>query len=171
MRPLLTILFAILLMSGIFAYTKFADSVRPEPVQYQADFSESTYIIRLNRTFDCASKPEFDLKNSLVFMFKDQTISRSDLVPSSEKIEFRLPKVEVGRNSVFVEAYLANAIDDFAEPSFDSFDVKSNALQIELIRDGSVIEEKTFWVEPGLNSVSGTLYFEIKDEVDLESNS
>lgn len=156
-------------MSGIFVYTRFADSVRPEPVHYQADFSKSLYRVRLNRTFDCASKSEFDLTTSLLFKFKDESVSRSDLIPSSERIEFELPKVEIGRNSVFVEAYLAEDLDRFSEPNFDAFDAKQHALQIELLRDGSVIAEKTFWVEPGLNSVSGTMYFEIRDEMESEA--
>ena len=164
MRPVLTILFAVVLMSGIFAYTQFAERVRPEPVQYQADFSDSKYVVRLNRTFDCAGNPEFGLENSLVILFKDQKIARTEAVPASEKIEFELPEVEIGRNSIFVEAYVPNQFDSFDEPTFDSFDVRSAAMQIELLRDGVVIAEQTFWIEPGLNSVSGSLSFEIEDE-------
>lgn len=164
MRPVLTILFSVVLMSGIFAYTQFAERVRPDPVQYQADFSDSQYVVRLNRTFDCKGNPEFGLENSLVVLFKDQKFALTDPVPATEKIEFELPEVEVGRNSIFVEAYLPNDLENFDEPAFDSFDVRSAAMQIELLRDGNVIAQQTFWIEPGLNSVSGSLNFEIEDD-------
>ncbi len=168
MRPFLTLLIAIVLMSGIFAYTRFAESVRPEPVQYVADFSKSKYSVRLHRTFDCAANTEFRINTSLVLAFKDTKIERKKTIRSTEQVEFELPGVEVGANSFTVTANLpARSALDFennGNVSFDSYQSKAHAMQIELLQDGNVIEQETFWIASGLNSVSGTLHFEISKE-------
>ena len=174
MRPVITILIAIFLLSGIYAYTEFANHVRPEPVEYVANYSESRDSVRINRTFDCVGNAEFGMPMSLGLIFKeDKVINREDKVPASEIIEIELPKVEVGRNAIEVFANLPDQfsidIDEGGEAEFDSFDAKADAMRVELLRDGNVIAQETFWVEPGLNSVSGSLYFEIKDENNPEA--
>ncbi|MDB4778209.1 hypothetical protein OAG68_02010 [bacterium] len=168
MRPFLTLLIAVVLMAGIFAYTRFAESVRPEPVQYVADFSKSKYSVRLHRTFDCAANTEFQINTSLALNFKDTRIERKKNIPSTEQVEFELPGVEVGTNSIYVTANLPTRMAlDFENDeniSFNSFQSKAHAMQIELLQDGNVVEQETFWIASGLNSVSGTLHFEIAKE-------
>lgn len=164
MRPFITVVIATLLLSGIFVYTRFADRVRPERVDYVADFSEFRYSVRLNRTFDCAGNSEFGLNSSLTILFKEATVlERTDAIKAAEPIQVELPGVEIGNNSIFVEAQLPSQLDAFADPGFDSFSTRSHAMQIEVLREGNVIKEQTFWIEPGLNSVSGSVHFEIKE--------
>jgi hypothetical protein len=173
MRPIITILIAIFLLAGIYAYTDFANRVRPETVEYQADFSDSKYTVRVNRTFDCMGNAEFGLPQALGLVFKQEdVINREDRVPASETIEVDLPGVEIGRNIIEVVANLPNELamnfDENGESGFDSFEAKSDAMQVVLMRDGNEIAKETFWVEPGLNSVSGSLYFEIEKLRDEE---
>lgn len=167
MRPLFTLLIAIGLMSGIYAYTQFAESVRPEPIQYEADFSASKYLVRIHRTFDCAANPDFRIPNSLILTFKKKEYLRTEKIAAAEPIEFSLEGVEVGKNSINVVANLPSQLSmDFQDnptPSFDAFRAKAHAMQIELLRDNQVIAAQTYWIDSGLDSVSGSLYFEIEE--------
>ena len=168
MRPVITILIAVVLLAGIYAYTDFANRVRPETVEYKADFSESKYAVRIDRTFDCMGNPDFGLPEALQLIFKEEkVVNRKDRVPAGETIEVDLPNVEVGRNIIEVIANLPSEFAmDFGETGssgFDSFESKSDALQVVLMRDGNEIAKESFWVEPGLNSVSGSLFFEIEE--------
>lgn len=182
MRPVLTLIIAVSLLSGIYAYTQFADQVRPLQVEYNPEFAETPFSIRLSRTFDCEGNVEFGLGASLLVLFKDKKVlERTDLVVASETIEIELEDVEVGRNSVYFEANLPSlnsGFSSFEETSLpseeaseaDPFASKSHAMRVEILQEGVVIEDRSFWIEPGLNSVSGAVEFQVASENTVPSD-
>lgn len=167
MRPFITCLLVIGLLAGVYCYTNFANSVRPDAIEYKATYAVGNYSIRLSRTFDCTANTDFGFDTALAVVFKDQKVlHRSDKVDRNESVSVVLPDVEVGRNAVFVEANLPSSFSlDFDDPG--QFESPSHAMKVEILKDKSVIAEETFWIAPGLDNVSGTIAFPV-DSIDSQ---
>ena len=167
MRPFITFLLVVGLLAGVYGYTNFANSVRPPAIEYKATYATGNYSIRLSRTFDCVANVEFGFETALeVVIKKKKVLNRKDKVGRTEPILVELPDVEVGRNAVFVEANLPSSFSlDFDDPG--QLESPSHAMKVEILKDKSVIAEETFWIAPGLDSVSGTIAFSV-DAIDSQ---
>lgn len=169
MRPFITCLLVVGLLAGVYCYTNFANSVRPEAIEYKATYATGKYSIRLSRTFDCVADTDFGNGNALEVVFKDKKVlQRSDKVDRNEPITVELPDVEVGRNAVYIEANLPSSFSlEFG--SGGQTESQSHAMRAEILKDKSVIAKESFWIATGLDSVSGTISFSVKATDENES--
>ena len=157
MRPFIAILLTASLFAGVYGYTRFVDSVRVPPLEIQPRFASGQYSLRITRTFDCEGDPDFDV-DSLVIRFRGtEILKRSDEIPQNELVEIRpLENVEQLANEVYVSANLKPADDDWD----DEVSQSHHAMRVEVF-DGEIsIADKTLWLEPGSDSISGTVSFE-----------
>ncbi len=114
MRPVLALLVSVLLFSGVFAYTQFAESVRRPPLQIKPKFASGTYSIQIDRTFDCVGDEDWGDVASLVVKFRGaEVLRRTDTIPANELILIDpLEHVEQLENEVYVFANVTNASTD-----------------------------------------------------------
>ena len=155
MRIMAAILLSVALLAGTWAYTKFADSVRPEPVVIQAKLDRALWRIIVTRSFDCVPDSENTIA-SLSLKFKGKEIfSSAERINAALPLEITaLPEVEQGLNEIFVAANLAK-IDDY---EFDT--ERSRALRVQIFRGSELIHDKTIWSDLGAISVEGSVLFE-----------
>ena len=155
MRVFFAILISLLLIGGTFAYTKFAESVRPEPLEIKENFAQQDYHIQIFRTFDSEGDPDFDVA-SISVLFRGETIFEStEPIPATEVIEIKsLSNVVVEGNEVFVTANVKSNDDDW-----DSEPKMQQAMRIVILEGESIIAENSFWLDPGNDSVAGTVSF------------
>ena len=148
MRPLLAIAITVSLLGGVYAYTRFADSVRVQAVEFDVEFAGDEYSVEIRSSFDAAPDPIFGT-DSIKVMFRGETVySRSDEVSVDEVIEIRpLPGVEVGENELFVSV------------NRKSSDAAIAVVQVLVKREDVVIRELLIPSEPGLPAVSGSAVF------------
>ena len=75
----------------MFAYTRFAEKVKPKPSLRQAKLAEGIYKVVVERTFECAGNPDFGLPTSLIIKCNGvEILSRTDGVSATETIEAEL---------------------------------------------------------------------------------
>jgi hypothetical protein len=148
MRPLFAILITAGLLGGVFAYLRFADSVRHTAVDYQAVFAEETYSLEIRKTFEANPDPIFELE-SLSVQFKGESILVSDaIIPAEEVIKIDpLEGVEVGQNELFISF---NRADE---------NVALAVIQVLVFRNGAEISRSVIASEEGLAEVSGSVVF------------
>ena len=155
MRPILALTISVFLIGGVFAYTRFADSVRAKAVAHLVNFANEEYSLVIRKTFDAAPDSIFG-SESIKVMFKGETVlARSDEVLADEVIEIRpLSGVEVGENELFISV------------NRKSTDAALAVLLVEISRDGIPIAEQTITSEAGLPAVSGAVVFTTGKPID-----
>ena len=146
---------SVCLLVGTWAYTRFADSVRPEPVKVQVKLDEATWRIVVQRSFDCVPDPENEVP-ALAIRFKGKEVfSEPDRIDVHQELEFDdLPRVEQGTNEVRIAATLARSDDyeiDLERP---------RALRVQIFRGYVLIKDATIWSEPGATLIEESVTFE-----------
>ena len=145
---MLALAITVFLLGGVFAYTRFADSVRRTAVEYEIDFANQEYSIEIRKTFAAAPDPIFGADSLKVKFRGDIILSRNDEIPSSETIEIRpLEGVEFGENELFISVNQKSADDALA------------VVQVIVKKDDIPIAESTIASVPGLPTVSGSVAF------------
>ena len=189
MRPALALLLSVLLFSGVYAYTQFAESVRRPPLQIKPNFASGSYSVRIDRTFDCVGDEDWGDVASLVVKFRgEEILRRTDRVPASEVIRIDpLEHVEQLENEIYVFANLSNSgtVNDWGDEPADKDSWEqagqdeatlpivssvNHALRIVAKRGDQQLTEKTIWLEPGAMTIEGTLSFAAPVEHGLPEN-
>lgn len=160
MRILAAILLTVVLVAGARFYTAFSDSVRSAPLEIKIRFDEAVWGIRIARTFDCIGDPNFGVP-SLSVQFNGQSVlNRTDVIPSGEEIAIlKLPKVEVGKNELVIEAN-----------SDASTKAPWGALRVQVFRDSTAIVDQSLWLDQDATSITETISF-IAPDVAVDDRS
>ena len=155
MRVVAAILLSVFLLAGTWAYTKFAESVRPEPVNVQAKLDEATWRIVVTRSFECVPDPENEAPAFSIRFKGTDVFTESERIDVNQELEFTdLPQVEQGANEVRVAATLARSDDyeiDLEQP---------RALQVQIFRGYVLIKDQTIWSEPGATTIEESVIFD-----------
>jgi hypothetical protein len=150
MRPLLALLITVSLIGGVFAYVRFADSVRRTAVEIEIDYAEGLYSVEIQTTFDCQSDPILETE-ALKVLFKGQSVFQSrELILAYQITEIQpLEGVESGENEIYVAANMESPTRGLG------------AMKVTVKRNGIPVVEKLLTSEPGLTAVSGPVVFQI----------
>ena len=159
MRVVVAILLSLFFIGGTWAYTRFADSVRPEPIVIQAKMDDAVWRIVVTRTFDCVPDSENKIEALAVRFKGEEVFSSNESIEISKEIEIKeLPAVEQGQNEIYVVANLAT-LDDY---DFDT--EQTRALRVQLFRGYELLKEQTLWSELGATSIEESVLFEAPEE-------
>ena len=155
MRVVVAILLSLFFIGGTWAYTRFADSVRPEPVVIQAKLDEAAWRIVVTRTFDCVPDPDNDIAALSVRFVGQEVFQTDETIAINTGIEIKdLPSVQQGRNEIYLIANLAR-LDDY---DFDT--EQTRAIRVQLFRGYELLKDATLWSEPGATSIEEAVLFE-----------
>ncbi len=124
MRPVFALFISVCLFAGVWGYTRFADSVLPQPIDFSRKNATEIYTVQVLRTFDCVGDPDFDVESFLVTIHGDTVINRSDHIPAGEEIFSTIKDVRQKSNQIYVLANLEGASaagggDDWTDGSSD----------------------------------------------------
>lgn len=150
MRPILACLITVVLISGVSAYIRFADSVRRPPIEISIDYAGGEYSVEIERTFDCEGDPILGTE-SLKVLFKGETVfARNEPIPTTEPVEIRpLEGVESGENEIYVSATMSEST------------LGLGVLKVTVKRNDIPIMEKMLASTAGLMEVGGPVVFEV----------
>jgi hypothetical protein len=148
MRPLLSLLICCLLMGGVFAYTRFADSVRRIAVAPVIEYAQDEFAVEIHQTFDAIPDPVLGT-DSLIVKFKGKTVlRRSDEISADQVSKIQpLTDVEMGQNELFVSASRSPAGPALA------------VLHVVVSKNGNPIAETSLVSQPGLPMIAGPVFF------------
>jgi hypothetical protein len=163
MRLFFTIVIAVFLLGGTYAYTKFASRTSGQAPPFQVDLSDARYSLEVIRTFtaipnekssvDAAADPVAPKlgPESICVFFKGKSLMTSNSkVPQSERVVVEsIPDVEVGANEVFVRAHVQ-------PPKAGEL----AAMQASVMVNGRTLVTSTFAGVPGSPWIYGTIVFE-----------
>ena len=130
MRVLIAVLFSVLLLGGIGAYIRFADSITPKPPDMSEPAALGQYAIDVTLTFD-AKVSLFSAVEpfSLQIRFRDRVIYESqETIKAGTPLRIEnIPDVKAGRNEFWVYA----SPGDFTGENnqYDGFGPDANAFQ------------------------------------------
>jgi hypothetical protein len=141
MRPLLTVVIAVLVFGSVKGYMLFQDSLpKPPVIQTFARQAEGSFSVEIVLTFDAAADA-FSLEpTSALVQFHGEDLLRSqEPLPAGAPIVIEdVANVVAGKNSFYVKI---SAADD----SFNS----QHAVRLRVMRDGQPLAEHTIWSRPG----------------------
>jgi hypothetical protein len=178
MRPLLVVLFALLVIGSLYGYLKIAD--QPTEASVEKTFADAAgqYRVEITLPFDAAGNVFSDLDDDqLAFVVKldGKTLRKeSGFVPRGIINIENVAGIKIGRNEFLVNAQPKQS--SFGNNSFsldsdqDSTKVAAAvpvALRIRIFCNDLQIGEKTFWAEPGMPIVQ-TLTVEVEDRWEIE---
>ncbi|MDQ1239968.1 MAG: hypothetical protein QG577_2154 [Thermodesulfobacteriota bacterium] len=151
MRLVIAAIIWIIFIGGLSVYMQARESVEMAPDK-TLQTAMGKFTIRVTTTFAPVPDP-FALKtleqssSSLTVKLHGVKVLGPDSQPDADEFLFRadLPQLLAGRNEFYVEAY-----PDLRAAS------KANALRVEIMKDGVVLTDRTFWSEPG-ERIAGTL--------------
>ena len=148
MRPLIAVTICSVLMGGVYAYTRFADSVRRVAVAPLIEFAQDEFVVEIHKTFDVIPDPVLGT-GSLVVKFKGKTLfNSSEEIPADQMTTIQpLPDVELGHNELFVSASRAPGGPTMA------------VLHVVVKKNGNPIAETSLVSQPGLPLVAGPVDF------------
>jgi len=130
MRVLMAVLFSVLLLGGIGAYIRFADSITPEPPDLSEPAALGQYSIDVTLTFD-AKLSLFSAVEpfSLQIRFRDRVIFESHAtIKAGTPIRIEnLSDVKAGKNEFWVYASPGDAGEEALNP--DGFGPDASAFQ------------------------------------------
>jgi hypothetical protein len=163
MRLFFTIVIAVFLLVGTYAYTQFASKTIGQAQSYQVDFSEAKYSLEVTRTFtaipnekssdNAASDPVAPKlgPESICVLFKGKSLmaSNSRVLQSERLIVESISDVEVGANELFVRAHLQ-------PPKAGEL----AAMQVSVMVNGRTVATSIFAGVPGSPWIYGTIVFE-----------
>ena len=156
MRPLITILLVSCLIGGMYAYLKFADSVKRPDANYQATPEEKKVTAEINRSAPLYADSGFDVV-ALKVDFKNETIlEEKNNVPADQAVSVELPEVEQGLNTISVFANFEDP-EKFlsATPSPSLF-----AIDVVIRADGNEIQRQTFSGTTSTTPIGGQITFD-----------
>lgn len=157
MRPLITILMVVTLISGMWAYVEFKNSVVRPPREIIVDFAEKETTLLIRR-----SAPLYDGGGlggpALSVEIKGKTVLEINrAIAADETIEVKIPDVEIGKNSINVQA-------NFEDPeSFLSDEAPLTLYALEtVVKYDGVEQHRAVHTSADPFIVGGNILFEIK---------
>jgi len=158
MRSIYTLLIAILLIGGTYAYIQFAESVRRPPSEITFKQAAGITSVEIRRSFDCFANPDFDV-DAVKIEFNGQAILSftEDLPASEELIIESLAGVEEGENEIIVYGNSESADAFLSEETAPTL----LALMVRVKFDDDVIAEKQFVSEANESWVGGMVSFKV----------
>jgi hypothetical protein len=195
MRILIAIVFSVLLIGGVAAYIRFADSVTPIPIDVSQQPASGKFAIDVTLTFDVVKDPFSGFEPfGLQIKISEQVLLTANNIRAGAPIRVDdVSEIKVGKNEFWI--YAAAARDDIkaeapqpetAPDPFSGFEMSNktsvdvpltiesqlpqidHAIRIRIFRDGTVepVAEQTIWSKAG-EAVQGTVTL----HVDPDENS
>ena len=156
MRPLLTILLVSFLIGGMYAYLKFADSVKRPDANYQVTTETKVVTAEIHRSTTLFADAGFDVV-ALKVDFKNETILVEEAnVSADQAILIELPDVEQGLNTISVFANFEDPEKFLSESPSPSL----YALEVVIRIDGNEIERQTFSSPNSATPIGGQISFD-----------
>ena len=156
MRPLITFLLICFLIGGMYAYLKFADSVKRPDANYQATTEMKVVTVEVHCSATLFADAGFDVV-ALKIDFKNETVLIKEANVSAEEIvSIELPEVEKGLNTISVFA-------NFEDPEkflSDSPSPSLYAIEVVIRVDGNEIERQTFSSPNSATPIGGQVSFD-----------
>ena len=161
MRPLITILLVCFLIGGMYAYLKFADSVKRPDANYQVTTEMKVVTAEIHRSATLFADTGFDVV-ALKVDFKNETILAKDAnVSADEVVSIQLPDVDMGLNTISVFANFEDPEKFLSESPSPSL----YALEIVIRVDGNEIQRQTFSSPNSANPVGGQVSFDTTESL------
>ena len=156
MRPIITLLIVVLLIGGMWLYVDFKNSVVRPPTEVAVELAEKKTTLLIRR-----SAPLYDGGGlggpALTVSIKDQTVLElKRTIASVEVVEIEIPNVEIGKNTINVQA-------NFEDPeAFLSEDAPLTLYALEvIIKYGRREQHREVFTSPDPFIVGGDILFEI----------
>ncbi|HTN76110.1 MAG TPA: hypothetical protein VL096_12715 [Pirellulaceae bacterium] len=141
MRPLIALTLAVLILSGVYSYLRFAETLRGRhAVAEQTSPATGHFSADITLTF--AAEADAFAIDATSLIFKQQQrilLVKTGLVPAGEPLVIDpLPDVIAGDNAFYFECIPRATAEPLAR-----------AVRVRIFRDGELAAEQTLWSEPG----------------------
>ena len=159
MRPVWTLLLVVVLLGGMAAYIRFANSVRYPTADFSVDYAQGKLELVIERSFECVPYELTETKALEVSLKGEVVYSVDEVLPADQEVRFLIESgVEVGDNELSVVA------------NRSWLDAGLGALQATVLWNDIPIAEQTITVEKDAELLSGTLLFHVDDAADVQGH-
>ncbi len=165
MRFFLTILIWIVIIGGLFVYSRQRNSIEAG-IQIQNPATREAvdvYALQITPTFSIEKDPFALQTEEEAASGVELRLNGASLSVTAENLQRGIPwKLEnvagvvVGNNEIYVQA---------SPPLFESH--QEHGVRVQLLKSGTVIVDRTIWSNQG-SLVSGTIHFQVKEEAHEE---
>ena len=155
MRLLIAILIPVALFSSVYGYIRFADRVRPKPVQKISTPDDGRWTASLFNTRELNGNSDYDEPAAEVTLGGQSVFRQTQKIPPQSLSEFDLTNVQQGANTLFVSANTGAANSDDTSGS-----IQPTGVRIRIYRDDRLKADETIWIDSGDTRAVGQIPFQ-----------